>query len=217
MPTDQNVFKLVQSRRQGVMIRVYWNDHTSLSADREVFLLEFRAEIMDQAAVERALVRIAHQIVEKDKTTEGLCLVGIRTRGVPLAERLAENLQRIEGTAVPVGELDITLYRDDLSTVAESPVVHGTRLDFDVTGRTVVLCDDVIYTGRTARAAMDAVMALGRPARIPLFARLDRGHRELPIRPDFVGKNIPTSHGEVVSVRLAESDGETCVKLFENN
>ena len=172
---------------------------------------------MDQAAVERALVRIAHQIVEKDKTTEGLCLVGIRTRGVPLAERLAENLQRIEGTAVPVGELDITLYRDDLSTVAESPVVHGTRLDFDVTGRTVVLCDDVIYTGRTARAAMDAVMALGRPARIQLFALIDRGHRELPIRPDFVGKNIPTSHGEVVSVRLAESDGETCVKLFENN
>lgn len=180
-------------------------------------MLEFRAEIMDQAAVERALVRIAHQIVEKDKTTEGLCLVGIRTRGVPLAERLAENLQRIEGTAVPVGELDITLYRDDLSTVAESPVVHGTRLDFDVTGRTVVLCDDVIYTGRTARAAMDAVMALGRPARIQLFALIDRGHRELPIRPDFVGKNIPTSHGEVVSVRLAESDGETCVKLFENN
>ncbi len=179
--------------------------------------MEFRAEIMDQAAVERALVRIAHQIVEKDKTTEGLCLVGIRTRGVPLAERLAENLQRIEGTAVPVGELDITLYRDDLSTVAESPVVHGTRLDFDVTGRTVVLCDDVIYTGRTARAAMDAVMALGRPARIQLFALIDRGHRELPIRPDFVGKNIPTSHGEVVSVRLAESDGETCVKLFENN
>ena len=188
------------------MIRIYWNDHTSLSADGEVFLLEFRAEIMDQAAVERALVRIAHQIVEKDKTTEGLCLVGIRTRGVPLAERLAENLQRIEGTAVPVGELDITLYRDDLSTVAESPVVHGTRLDFDVTGRTVVLCDDVIYTGRTARAAMDAVMALGRPARIQLFALIDRGHR-----------NIPTSHGEVVSVRLAESDGETCVKLFENN
>ena len=180
-------------------------------------MLEFRAEIMDQAAVERALVRIAHQIVEKDKTTEGLCLVGIRTRGVPLAERLAENLQRIEGTAVPVGELDITLYRDDLSTVAESPVVHGTRLDFDVTGRTVVLCDDVIYTGRTARAAMDAVMALGRPARIQLFALIDRGHRELPIRPDFVGKYIPTSHGEVVSVRLAESDGETCVKLFENN
>lgn len=179
--------------------------------------MEFRAEILDQAATERALVRIAHQIVEKDKTTDGLCLIGIRTRGVPLARRLAENLRRIEGTEVPVGELDITLYRDDLSTVAESPVVSGSRLDFDVTGKTVVLCDDVIYTGRTARAAMEAVIALGRPARIQLFALIDRGHRELPIRPDFVGKNIPTAHGEVVSVRLEETDGETCVKLFESN
>ncbi len=194
-----------------------WSYHTSLSADGEVFSLEFRAEILDEAAIERALVRIAHQIVERNKTTEGLCLVGIRTRGVPLAERLAKNLQRIEGTNVPVGELDITLYRDDLSPVAESPVLNGTRLDFDITGRTVVLCDDVIYTGRTARAAMDAVMALGRPARIQLFALVDRGHRELPIRPDFVGKNIPTSRGEVVAVRLAECDGETCVKLFEKN
>lgn len=179
--------------------------------------MEFRAEILDQAATERALVRIAHQIVEKDKTTDGLCLIGIRTRGVPLARRLAENLRRIEGAEVPVGELDITLYRDDLSAVAESPVVNGSRLDFDVTGKTVVLCDDVIYTGRTARAAMEAVMALGRPARIQLFALIDRGHRELPIRPDFVGKNIPTAHGEVVSVRLEECDGETCVKLFESN
>lgn len=179
--------------------------------------MEFRAEILDQAATERALVRIAHQIVEKDKTTDGLCLIGIRTRGVPLARRLAENLRRIEGAEIPVGELDITLYRDDLSTVAESPVVNGSRLDFDVTGKTVVLCDDVIYTGRTARAAMEAVMALGRPARIQLFALIDRGHRELPIRPDFVGKNIPTAHSEVVSVRLEECDGETCVKLFESN
>lgn len=178
--------------------------------------MEFRADILDQAATERALVRIAHQIVEKDKTTDGLCLVGIRTRGVPLAKRLAENLRRIEGVEIPVGELDITLYRDDLSEVAESPVVHGSSLGFDITGKTVVLCDDVIYTGRTARAAMDAVMALGRPARIQLFALIDRGHRELPIRPDFVGKNIPTAHGEVISVRLEETDGETVVKLFEN-
>lgn len=179
-------------------------------------MLEFRADILDQAATERALVRIAHQIVEKDKTTDGLCLIGIRTRGVPLARRLAENLRRIEGTEIPVGELDITLYRDDLTAVAENPVVNGSSVGFDVTGKTVVLCDDVIYTGRTARAAMEAVMALGRPARIQLFALIDRGHRELPIRPDFVGKNIPTAHGEVVSVRLEETDGETCVKLFEN-
>lgn len=178
--------------------------------------MEFRADILDRAATERALVRIAHQIVEKDKTTDDLCLVGIRTRGVPLAKRLAENLRRIEGVEIPVGELDITLYRDDLSEVAESPVVHGSSLGFDVTGKTVVLCDDVIYTGRTARAAMDAVMALGRPARIQLFALIDRGHRELPIRPDFVGKNIPTASGEVISVRLEETDGETVVKLFEN-
>lgn len=207
----------MQSRRQGVMIPfLLWCYHTSLSADREVFSLEFRADILDQAATERALVRIAHQIVEKDKTTDDLCLVGIRTRGVPLAKRLAENLRRIEGVEIPVGELDITLYRDDLSEVAESPVVHSSSLGFDVTGKTVVLCDDVIYTGRTARAAMDAVMALGRPARIQLFALIDRGHRELPIRPDFVGKNIPTAHGEVISVRLEETDGETVVKLFEN-
>lgn len=178
--------------------------------------MEFRAELMDQASVERALVRISHQIVEKNKTTDGLCLVGIRTRGVPLAQRLAENLRRIGGTDIPVGQLDITLYRDDLSSEEESPVLHGTKIDFDVTGKTVVLCDDVIYTGRTARAAMEAVMALGRPARIQLFALIDRGHRELPIRPDFVGKNIPTAHTEVVSVRLGECDGETCVKLFEN-
>ena len=172
---------------------------------------------MDSAAVERALVRIAHQIVEKDKGTETLCLVGIRTRGVPLAERLAENIRRIEGAELPVGKLDITLYRDDLSEAAEAPVVTGSEIPFEVAGKTLLLCDDVIYTGRTARAALDAVMALGRPARIQLFALVDRGHRELPIRPDFVGKNIPTAREEIVSVCLEETDGETCVKLFERD
>ncbi len=176
----------------------------------------FKHEIMDEAAVERALVRIAHQIIEKDKGAEGLCLVGIRTRGVPLARRLAENIRQIEGVCLPVGELDITLHRDDRSAAAEeAALAHASELPFEVAGKTLLLCDDVIYTGRTVRAALDAVMALGRPARIQLFALVDRGHRELPIRPDFVGKNIPTAREEIVSVCLRECDGETCVKLFE--
>lgn len=180
--------------------------------------MQFKHEIMDAAAVERALVRIAHQIIEKDKGTENLCLVGIQTRGVPLAVRLAENIRQIEGSELPVGKLDITLHRDDLGdNPADSPLVKGTDIPFDVTGKTLLLCDDVIYTGRTVRAALDAVMALGRPARIQLFALIDRGHRELPIRPDFVGKNIPTAREEIVSVFLEETDGETCVKLFERN
>ena len=178
--------------------------------------LVFRAELMDKAALERALVRIAHQVLENNKTTDGLCLLGIRTRGVPLARRLAANIRALEGTELPVGELDITLYRDDLSQIGDAPVVTGTNVPFSVEGKTVLLCDDVIFTGRTARAAMDAVMQLGRPARVQLFCLVDRGHRELPIRPDFVGKNVPTSRSEVVSVRLEETDGETCVKLFEN-
>lgn len=178
--------------------------------------MEFRSELMDKPAVERALVRIAHQIMEKNKSAEDLCLIGIQTRGIPLAARLAANIRSIEGADVPVGQLDITLYRDDLSAVADNPILNATDIPFNVTGKTVVLCDDVIFTGRTARAALDAVMALGRPARIQLFALIDRGHRELPIRPDYVGKNIPTSRNEIVSVRLEETDGETCVKLFES-
>ena len=177
--------------------------------------MEFKSVLMDKPAVERALVRIAHQILEKNKTTAGLCLMGVRTRGVPLARRLAENIRALEGATLPVGELDITLYRDDLSQVGDAPVVAGSSVPFSIEGRTVILCDDVIYTGRTARAAMDAVIGLGRPARIQLFCLVDRGHRELPIRPDFVGKNVPTAHSEVISVCLDEIDGETCVKLFE--
>ena len=174
-----------------------------------------KADLLDEEAVKRALVRIAHQIIEKNHGCGDLCLVGIRTRGVPLARRLAQNIEAAEGCRVPVGTLDITLYRDDLSRVSDDPVLSATEVGFDVTGRRVVLVDDVLYTGRTARAAMDAVMALGRPARIQLAVLIDRGHRELPIRADFVGKNIPTSHSEVVSVRLQECDGVTGVSLYE--
>ena len=169
-----------------------------------------KAHIMDEAAMERALVRIAHQIVEKNHGTEHLCLVGIKTRGVPLAQRLGRNISRLEGVDIPVGELDITLYRDDLSTIAEMPVVSGTHVPFSVEGRTVVLVDDVIFTGRTARAAM----ALGRPAKIQLFALIDRGHAELPIKANYVGKHIPTARREIVSVKVAEIDGENSVTIW---
>ena len=175
----------------------------------------FKAQIMDEATLKRTLVRIAHQIVEKNRGTENLCLVGIRTRGVPLAERLAENIFSIEGVRIPVGKLDITLYRDDLSVISDTPVVSDTDIPFDVNGKTVVLVDDVIFTTRTARAAMDALIAQGRPARIQLFALIDRGHAEFPIRPNYVGKNIPTSRREVVVVRLTEIDGETGVSIYE--
>ena len=175
----------------------------------------FKAQIMDEAAVERTLVRIAHQIVEKNRGTENLCLVGLKTRGVPLAERLAENIFRIEGVRVPVGKLDIALYRDDLAAVPDAPVVSDTEVPFDINGKTVVLADDVIFTTRTARAAMDALIDRGRPARIQLFALIDRGHAEFPIKPDFVGKNIPTSLRETVAVRLKETDGETGVSIYE--
>ena len=166
-----------------------------------------KAVIASAADIDRMLMRIAHQIVEKNHGTQGICLVGIRTRGVPLAERIAEKNCTIEGVCPPVGALDITWYRDDLSVVADMPQLGKTEIPFDVTGRTVVLVDDVIYTGRTARAALDAVIALGRPGRIQLCVLVDRGHAELPIRPNFVGKNIPTSHEEIVAVRLIDTDG----------
>ncbi len=163
-------------------------------------------KIMDQENIRRAIMRIAHEIVEKNKGTDNLCLLGIRTRGVVLAERLSECIKAIEGKAIPVGILDITLYRDDLSLVAQQPVVHETLIDFDITDKKAVLVDDVLFTGRTIRAALDALIDLGRPASIQLAVLIDRGHRELPIRADYVGKNIPTSLDENVKVILNESD-----------
>ena len=174
-----------------------------------------KAILLDAMSVERALLRVAHQIVEKNPDMSAVCLIGIKTRGVPLAQRLSAYIAQIAGVTPQVGTLDISLYRDDLTKVAEAPVVRDPQIPFSVEDKTVVLCDDVIYTGRTIRAAMDAVMDAGRPARIQLFELIDRGHRELPIRPDFVGKNVPTSQAEVITVRLDETDGETCVKLLE--
>ncbi|OIO38856.1 MAG: bifunctional pyr operon transcriptional regulator/uracil phosphoribosyltransferase PyrR [Candidatus Omnitrophica bacterium CG07_land_8_20_14_0_80_50_8] len=162
--------------------------------------------VLDSPSVERAIVRMAHEILEKNKSAESLALIGIHTRGVVLANRLQQALQTIAQTAVPVGILDINLYRDDLTKVAEQPIIHKTEINFDLENKTVVLVDDVLYTGRTVRSALDALVDLGRPRRIELAVLIDRGHRELPIRADFVGKNIPTSEEEIVRVRFLEID-----------
>ena len=175
-----------------------------------------KAILLDEAAINRALTRIAHEILEKNKGIEDLCLIGIQRRGVPLAERIAEKILSIEGTKPPVGILDITFYRDDLSMLSEHPVVNGTSIDFVVNNKTIVLIDDVLYTGRTCRAAIEAVFDIGRPSCIQLAILIDRGHRELPIRADYFGKNIPTSRSESVHVRLIEIDGEDSVVLCEN-
>ena len=171
------------------------------------------SEILSGDGIDRSLRRIAHEILERNASSlEGLALVGVLTRGAPLARRIAENVRHFEGLEVPVGALDITLHRDDRETRGtqrgEYPEVRGSHIPFDVTGKTVVLVDDVLYTGRTARAAMDALLELGRPAAIRLAILVDRGHRELPIRADHVGKNVPTSREESVRVRLVETDGE---------
>lgn len=177
--------------------------------------LKDKKVLMDAEGVRRGLIRISHEILEKNKGTDNLVLVGIRTRGVPLAKRIAENIQEIEGKTVPVGILDITLYRDDLSTVTQQPIVHKTEIDFDVTGKIMILIDDVLYTGRTVRAALDAIIDLGRPSQIQLAVLVDRGHRELPIRADYVGKNVPTSNQEVIHVALDEIDGQDQIILQE--
>ena len=174
-----------------------------------------KAQIMDENAMKRALMRLSHEIVEKNKGAANLVFVGIRRRGEPIAERVRDNVAVIEGIRVPCGSIDIKFYRDDLSTVAESPEIRKASLPFDVNGRDVVLFDDVLYTGRTARAAIEAVFSCGRPKPIQLAILVDRGHRELPIRADFVGKNLPTSRSELVEVRIPEYDGETGVFLMD--
>jgi pyrimidine operon attenuation protein/uracil phosphoribosyltransferase len=170
--------------------------------------MQDKAKILDQESMERTLVRIAHEIVEKNKGIQELCIVGIRTRGAILAQRLNQCLEKIEGQSLPLGILDITLYRDDLTLVANSPVVRETQIPFDITDKKLILVDDVLYTGRTIRAAMDAIMDFGRPQSIQLVVLVDRGHREMPIRADYAGKNIPTAQNETVEVRLKETDGK---------
>ncbi|WP_026234579.1 bifunctional pyr operon transcriptional regulator/uracil phosphoribosyltransferase PyrR [Calidithermus timidus] len=177
--------------------------------------MKFKSRILSAEEIRRALTRIAHEVVEKNKGTDRLCFVGIHTRGITLAQRLRELVRQFEGIEVPMGILDITLYRDDLSEIAVQPKVRETRIPFDIGGRSVVLVDDVLFTGRTARAALDALIDLGRPSRIYLAVLVDRGHRELPIRADFVGKNLPTSKSEVVKVKVQEVDGEEAVELWE--
>lgn len=177
--------------------------------------MEEKARIMDEKAIDRTLIRISHEIIEKNKGVEDLALVGIRRRGVPLAKRIAKYISSIEGVEVPVGTLDITLYRDDLSSLTLQPVVHKTEISFNIADKNIILVDDVIYTGRTIRAALDALADLGRAKSIQLAVLIDRGHRELPIRPDFVGKNVPTSNDEIVEVRLEEIDGENSVVILE--
>ena len=177
--------------------------------------MRLKAQIMDEAALGRALMRISHEIAEKNKGVENVQLIGVRRRGEPIARRIRDNIRKIEDVEIPCGSIDIRWYRDDLSTLTDMPELRRIELGFDVTDRDVVLVDDVIYTGRTARAANEAVFSCGRPRSIQLAVLVDRGHRELPIRPDYVGKNIPTSRSELVEVRLPDFDGETGVFLID--
>lgn len=176
-----------------------------------------KAKILDKDALERALMRIAHEILEKNKGAQDLCLIGIRNRGAYLAKRLSKAIEKIDQATIPVGILDITLYRDDLTLIAAQPVVHKTEIDFDINDKNVVLVDDVLYTGRTIRAALDALIDFGRPRSIQLGVLVDRGHRELPIRADYVGKNIPTAKNETVEVRLEEADGKDEVAIVQKD
>ncbi|MFA5177342.1 MAG: bifunctional pyr operon transcriptional regulator/uracil phosphoribosyltransferase PyrR [Candidatus Omnitrophota bacterium] len=176
-----------------------------------------KAKILDKDALARAIMRIAHEIVEKNKGVENLCLVGIRNRGVYLAQRLASCIKNIEGKDVLTGALDITLYRDDLALASGQPLVRKTEIDFDINAKNLVLVDDVLYTGRTVRAALDALVDFGRPKSIQLAVLVDRGHRELPVRADYAGKNIPTSKDETVEVRLQETEGKDEVVIVEKS
>lgn len=176
--------------------------------------MEFKAALLDEKAIERALVRIAHEIVEKNKGVQDLVLVGIKRRGVPLAERIRENILNFEVVSLPVASVDITLYRDDLEEDYESPQIKNDVIEVSIKDKKVVLVDDVLFTGRTVRAALDAITANGRPRSIQLAVLIDRGHRELPIRADYVGKNVPTSRNEMIKVMLEEIDGKNAVEIY---
>ncbi|MFH1010795.1 MAG: bifunctional pyr operon transcriptional regulator/uracil phosphoribosyltransferase PyrR [bacterium] len=176
---------------------------------------KLKSVLVDAQGFDRTLTRLAHEIVERNRGAENLVIVGMQTRGVFLAKRLAKKIELAEGRAVPLGTLDVTLYRDDFRTRLKHPKVQVTEIPFDIYDMNLILVDDVLYTGRTARAALDALMDFGRPRRIQLAVLVDRGHREMPLRPDFIGKNIPTSINEEVRVRMQEIDGEDAVLLVE--
>ena len=176
--------------------------------------MEFKSVLLDEKAIERTLTRVAHEIVEKNKGIENIILVGIKRRGVPIAERIALLIEKFEGIKVPVSSVDISLYRDDLTSIDNQPVLNN-NLEIDVRGKKIILVDDVLYTGRTARAAIEALIDNGRPQMIQLAVLVDRGHRELPIRADYVGKNIPTSGKEMISVELLEIDKKDSVSIYE--
>lgn len=177
--------------------------------------MQLKAKLMDEAALRRALMRISHEITEKNKGAGNVVLVGVRRRGIPIAEQIRDNIKLIEDTEVPCGGVNIRFYRDDLTREAELPVVAKAELGVEVDDRDVIIVDDVIFTGRTARAAIEAVFTVGRPRTIQLAVLVDRGHRELPIRPDYVGKNVPTSRSELIEVRMPEYDNETGVYLMQ--
>lgn len=174
-----------------------------------------KANVMDKAAIDKALIRIAHEILERNKNIEDLVIIGIKLRGAFLAERLKQKIEEISGSGLPVGALDITLYRDDLTKISEQPVLRATEIDFDINGKNIILVDDVLFTGRTIRCALDELIDFGRPKTIQLAVLIDRGHRELPIRPDYVGKNVPTSLKDLVEVRLDEPDKKEEVVISE--
>ncbi len=174
-----------------------------------------KAQLMDEKAMARAITRVSHEIIEKNKGVEDVVLVGIKTRGVPIANRIAKKIESIEGVSVNTGEIDITLYRDDLKKIDVDPVINGSNINFDINDKVVILVDDVLYTGRTVRAALDAIMDIGRPNAIQLAVLVDRGHRELPVRADYVGKNVPTSKHEVISVMLNEIDEQDSITIKE--
>ena len=177
--------------------------------------MEYKTTILDGLALTRAIKRISHEIIEHNNGVEDLILVGIKTRGVPFAKLIQTNLLSLENVKVPVEEIDITLYRDDLTEINKDPELKEDKINSDVNGKIVVLCDDVLYTGRTCRAAIDAVLKHGRPKSIQFAVVVDRGHRELPIRADYVGKNVPTSHNEIIAVKFLESDNKESVELYQ--
>ena len=178
--------------------------------------MHLKASLLDENAIRRALTRLSHEIIEKNKGVEDIVLVGIKRRGYPLAERLSEFIEKFEGVKIPVASVDITLYRDDLTNVSDTPNLNDPKIDVDIRGKKVIIVDDVLYTCRTARAAIDAIMDQGRPEFIQLGVLVDRGHKELPIRADYVGKNIPTSKDEIIKVQIKEIDGTDSVEIYEN-